>query len=128
MLSEMAETINSTGRRKIAKLEMSVADPDVLNEKTEELIAQAEKAGSMTSRQTSEGDEELTDFDIDVFTKDYRLASSNTRKKEHVFGRVETSRGEWNLSENESLDRHRDRFNEGPALQRYVTSRLIRPP
>ncbi|KAF2647791.1 protein DML1 [Lophiostoma macrostomum CBS 122681] len=127
MLHELAETINSTGKRRIAKLEMSVADPDVLDEKSEELIAQAEKAGSMTSRPTSEsGEEQLTDFDIDIFTKNYRLASTNMRKKEHVFGRVESSRGEWTLPENENTDRHHNRFSNGPALQRYVTSRPTR--
>jgi hypothetical protein len=73
----------------------------------------------MTSRRTSEDDEELNKFDIDAFTRDYRVAT-RPGKKEHVFGRAEVSRGDWNFSdESESRDPH-DRFNQGPSMQRYV--------
>lgn len=123
-LSDLEETMNSTGKRRIAKLELSIADPDVLSEKATEQIAQAEKVGSTTSERTKEeDDDQLNEFDIDTFTKDYRTApSTRKRAREHIFGRVESSRGDWNLSSSgETRDPH-DRFREGPALQRYVTS------
>lgn len=120
-LHDLGETFNSTGKRRIAKFGMSVADPDVLSEKASEQIAQAEKAGSTTSHRTSEGDnDQLADFDIDAFTKDYRIGRSNPQKREHIFGRAEASRGEWNLAEDR--DPH-DRFSEGPVVQRCVTSK-----
>jgi hypothetical protein len=116
-LQDLEDTINSTGKRRIAKFEMSIADSEVLLDNASTEVAQAEKAGSMTSRQTSEGDGELSSFDIDVFTRDYRVAL-RSGKKEHVFGRAEVSRGSWSLSEDgEARDPH-DRFNRGPALQR----------
>ena len=126
-LQDIEDSFNSTGKRRIAKLEMSVADPEVLAEKADERIAQAEKVGSMPSRQTSEGnDDGLTAFDIDTFTRDYRAASTRAKKKEHIFGRAESSRGEWNLCESgEGRDPH-DGFDQGPAVQRYVTFRSTR--
>jgi hypothetical protein len=123
-LQDIEDTINSTGKRRIAKFEMSIADPDVLSDNACEENAQAEKTGSMTSRHTSEGDEELSKFDLDVFTRDYRVATPRLSKKEHVFGRAEVSRGNWSLSdESEPCDPH-DRFNQGPSLQRYVNRPL----
>jgi hypothetical protein len=118
-LQDLEDTINSTGKRRIAKFEMSIADPDVLSDNTSRDNAQVEKSGSMTPRHASEGDDQLSGFDIDTFTRDYRVASKS-RKKEHIFGRAEVSRGDWNLSEDgEAHDPH-DRFNQGPAVQRYV--------
>ncbi|EAT90122.2 hypothetical protein SNOG_01910 [Parastagonospora nodorum SN15] len=120
-LQDLEDTINSTGKRRIGKFEMSIADPEVLSENYSKEMAQAEKTGSMTSRRTSEDDEELSSFDIDVFTRDYR-AVSRSGKKEHVFGRAEVSRGDWNLTDdNEARDPH-NRFNQGPTLQSYPTS------
>lgn len=116
-LQDIEDTINSTGKRRVAKLEMSIADPDVLSEHAINDVTHAEKAGSITSRDTSEDDGPLDSFDIDVFTRDYRIAS-RPGKKEHVFGRAEASRGNWDLSEeNGGRDPH-DRFDQGPALQR----------
>jgi hypothetical protein len=119
-LGNLEEVINSTGKRRIAKLEMSVADPAVLSEEASAHITQPEKSGSTVSRQTSDDDDQLADFDIDVFTKDYRNSSSRIGKKEHIFGRVESSRGEWTISSIDERDPH-DRFAEGPTVQKYVT-------
>lgn len=116
-LQDLEATFNSTGKRRVAKLELSVADPDVLSEKASAQIAQAEKTGSTTSHQTSDHDEQLTSFDIDTFTKDYRIGTSRPSKRNHIFGRAEAARGDWNLAEDR--DPH-DRFGDGPALQRYV--------
>jgi len=118
-LQDLENTINSTGKRRIAKLEMSAADPEVLSDKAFDEAEKAEKVGSMTSRQTSEGDDRLSHFDIDTFTRDYRTATRKG-KKEHVFGRAEAYRGEWALSEDNERDPH-DRFDNGPAVQRYVS-------
>ncbi|KAF2120000.1 tubulin domain-containing protein [Lophiotrema nucula] len=123
-LQNLEEIINSTGKRRIAKLEMSIADPDVLEEKAEDRIAQAEKAGSTGSKRESDGDEELTSFDIDVYTKDYRIGSAGRARKEHIFGRAEASRGEWDIAENDERDPH-DRFSDGPAVQRYSAPLLF---
>jgi hypothetical protein len=41
-LQDLEDTINSTGKRRIAKFEMSVADPDVLSEKPPNEVAPAE--------------------------------------------------------------------------------------
>jgi hypothetical protein len=118
-LQDLEDTINSTGKRRIAKFEMSVADPDVLSESISRDNAQVEKSGSMTPRHASEGDDQLSGFDIDTFTRDYRV-TSKSRKKEHIFGRAEILRGDWNLPEDgETHDPH-DRFNRGPAVQMYV--------
>jgi hypothetical protein len=127
-LQDLEATFNSTGKRRVAKLELSVADPDVLSEKASAQIAQAEKTGSITSHQASDGDEQLTDFDIDTLTKDYRIGASRPSKRSHVFGRAEAARGDWNLTEDR--DPH-DRFGNGPALQRYVAFKVplcISPP
>ncbi|KAL1598691.1 mtDNA inheritance, partitioning of the mitochondrial organelle [Paraconiothyrium brasiliense] len=121
-LQDIEATFNSTGKRRVAKLELSVADPDVLSEKASAQIAQAEKAGSITSHQTSEADEQLTSFDIDAFTLEYRIGASCPTKREHVFGRAEVARGDWNLIEDR--DPH-DRFGDGPALQRFATPLLF---
>lgn len=121
-LQDMEVAFNSTGKRRVAKFEMSIADPDVLEEKADEQIAQAEKGGSMTSKTASDVDDHLTEFDIDAFAKDYRISSRNSHKKEHIFGRSEVSRGEWTLSEDGTERDPRDRFRDGPAVQRYVTS------
>lgn len=122
VLHDLEETFNSTGKRGIAKLEMSIADPDVLSEKASEQIVRAEKVGSTTSGLPSEGDEDqLGEFDMDVFTKDYRLTMARPKRREHIFGRAEASRGEWNLAEDRD---RRDRFGKGPTVQRYVTSEI----
>lgn len=124
-LQDLENTINSTGKRRIAKLEMSFADPDVLADKASDKAEQAEKVGSMTSRQTSEGDDRLSNFDIDTFSRDYRTATRKG-KTEHVFGRAEASRGEWALHQDNERDPH-DRFDSGPALQRYVSASFTTP-
>lgn len=95
---------------------MSLADPDVLSAKALDEVEQAEKVGSMTSRQTSENDDRLSNFDIDTFSREYRTVTKKG-KKEHVFGRAEASRGEWVLSQDNERDPH-DRFDSEPALQR----------
>jgi len=119
-LQDLEETFNSTGKRRIAKLELSVADPDVLAEKSSQQIAQAEKVGSTASPTASDVDEEqMTAFDIDMFSKDYRVANFRSRRNEHVFGRVETSRGEWNFADDRDP---RDRVAEAPTIQRYVAT------
>ncbi|EMD66217.1 hypothetical protein COCSADRAFT_179550 [Bipolaris sorokiniana ND90Pr] len=122
-LQDLEDTINSTGKRRIAKFEMSIADPNVLLDKAADIAESMAKLGSTRSRQASEGDDELTEFDIDVFTRDYRTATGKT-KKEHVFGRAEASRGEWLLSDDSENDPH-DRFNNGPAVQRYTAPLLF---
>jgi hypothetical protein len=123
-LQDVEDTINSTGKRRIAKFEMSIADPEVLSDNASKEATQAEKAGSMTSQHTSEGDDGLGSFDIDVFTRDYRVLARRPGRKEHIFGRAETSRGNWDLSEDDGGRDPHDRFNQGPALQRYVVSSL----
>jgi hypothetical protein len=116
-LQDLEDTINSTGKRRIAKFEMSIADPTVLSDNAPREPPQADKTGSMKSRPTSEGDEQLSNFDVDVFTRDYRI-NSKPGKKEHIFGRAEVSRGNWSLPEDgETRDPH-DRFYQGPVLQR----------
>lgn len=117
-LQDLENTINGTGKRRIAKLEMSIADPDVLSNKALDAAESAAQVGSITSRQKSEGDDQLANFDIDVFSRGYPAATSRA-KKEHVFGRAEASRGDWTLSENSERDPH-DRWDSGPAVQRYV--------
>jgi hypothetical protein len=109
-LQDLEDTINSTGKRRIAKFEMSIADPEVLSDKVPREDGQVEKTGSTTSQHTSEGDEQLSSFDIDAFTRDYRVASR----------RAEVSRGDWTLSKDNGAHDPHDRFNHGPALQRYV--------
>lgn len=131
-LQDMEETINSTGKRRIAKLGLSIADPDVLSSKVSTVTAQAEKSGSIVARQSSEDrddrDDILSSFDIDTFTKDYRIAGLGSRKKEHIFGRVESSRGEWSVLESGTERDPHDRFNEDPALQRYVSVHCMTAP
>ncbi|KAF2624888.1 protein DML1 [Macroventuria anomochaeta] len=123
-LQDIEDTINSTGKRRIAKFEMSIADPDVLSEKTTEGIARAEKAGSTTLRRTSESETQLSSFDIDAFSKDYRLASSKGSKKEHIFARAEACRGAWSLSDDAGRN-PRDKFGDGPGVKKYTTPLLF---
>ncbi|CAI6336674.1 unnamed protein product [Periconia digitata] len=123
-LQDLEDTFNSTGKRRIAKLSMSIADPDVLSERVTGENVQAEKAGSTGSHRASSGEEdELSEYDIDMFSKDYRIGVAKSGKKEHVFGRAEASRGDWNLGD--ERDPH-DRFGDGPAIQRFST-RLLFP-
>ncbi|KAL5115679.1 mtDNA inheritance, partitioning of the mitochondrial organelle [Pleosporales sp. CAS-2024a] len=118
-LQQVEDTINIGGKRRIAKFEMSIADPGELSENSTKESGLAEKAGSMTSRQTSEGDEEVSQFDIDVFTRDYRVASRSRKKKEHVFGRAQVSRGDWNLAGDSEAHNPHNRFHHGPLLQNF---------
>jgi len=118
-LQDIEDTINSTGKRRIAKFEMSVADPDVLSEKTTEEMARSEKVGSTGSRRTSENEAQLGSFDFDAFTRDYRVASHKGGKRNHIFARAEACRGAWSLSDDAGHN-PRDRFRDGPGLQRYV--------
>lgn len=119
-LQDIEDTINSTGKRRIAKFEMSVADPDILSEKTAEEMARAEKVGSADSRRMSEAEVHLGSFDFDAFTRDYRVASHKSGRREHIFARAEACRGAWNLSDDAGHN-PRDRFGDGPGLQRYVS-------
>lgn len=125
-LQDLENTINSTGKRRIAKFGTNIADPDVLSDKAFNEARNAEKVGSTISRQTGEGNQELANFDIDVFTRDYRSARGKG-KKEHIFGRAEATRGEWSVSEACERDPH-DRFYSGPAVQRYVIMNLFMQP
>jgi hypothetical protein len=118
-LQDIEDTINSTGKRRIAKFEMSIADPDILSKKTTEDMARAEKVGSTDSRRTSESETHLSSFDFDAFTRDYRVASHKGGKKDHIFARAEACRGAWSLSEGGGRN-PRDRYGDGPGLQRYV--------
>ncbi|KAH7080898.1 protein DML1 [Paraphoma chrysanthemicola] len=118
-LQDLEDTINSTGKRRIAKLELSIADPEVLSDNAAKEASQAEKSGSMTSQHTSEGDNGLGSFDIDVFTRDYRVLARRPGRKEHIFGRAESSRGNWDIAEDGGGRDPHDRFDQGPALQRY---------
>jgi hypothetical protein len=115
-LQELEQTINQNGNRRIAKLEMSIADPESLAEKT---TTKFERANTTESREDDDVERNLARFDIDVFTQDYRVGSKTNQKKEHVFGRVETVRGEWNTRSDGSDPR--DRYSEGPTVQRYVS-------
>src|SRR5690242_82542 len=115
-LQDIEDTINSTGRRKIAKFEMSLADPDSLSEKKDDALAKSEKAGSASLRSKSDGDIQMNDFDIDAFSKDYRLTSIKNTRKEYIFARAETHRGAWQVYD--AGRRPRDRFGVGPAVER----------
>ncbi|KAH7406869.1 tubulin domain-containing protein [Phaeosphaeria sp. MPI-PUGE-AT-0046c] len=125
-LQDLEDTINSTGKRRIAKLELSIADPEVLLDGASKANHQAEKSGSMTPRSTikTDSDDKLGNFDIDLFTRDYRV-NSKAGKKEHIFGRAEVSRGGWSLPQDEEANDPHDRFNNGPALQRYMAPVLF---
>ncbi|KAJ8112019.1 hypothetical protein OPT61_g5519 [Boeremia exigua] len=123
-LQDIEDTINSTGKRRIAKLGMSIANPDVLADKTTEGLANAQNAGSASSRHRGECNTDMSDFDIDAFTKDYRIASRKDVKREHIFARAESYRGAWQLSDDAGRD-PRDRFGDGPAVQRYIAPLLF---
>ncbi|KAF2203076.1 mtDNA inheritance protein dml1 [Delitschia confertaspora ATCC 74209] len=128
-LQDLEETINSTGNRRIAKLQMSIANPDLLEEKSNVKTAQAEKAGAKYRKlngksHDDDDDEELPEFDMDVFTIDYKIDSRKAQKREHIFGRAETYRGEWDISKNSERDPH-DRFSQRPAVQRYSAPLLF---
>ena len=56
---------------------------------------------------------------MDVFSKNYNIGSRSVLKREHVFGRVELSRGEWSGA-GETAERRPNRFDDGPRVQRYV--------
>ncbi|OCK74685.1 tubulin nucleotide-binding domain-like protein [Lepidopterella palustris CBS 459.81] len=124
---DMEEIFNFSGKRKIAKLEMSIADPDVLDGKVEAEAASAEKVSSQPTRaEDSESiDTQLTEFDIDMFTKDYKTLKSSHCKKEHIFGRAETSRGEWSSFEGTDARDPRNRFASSPIVQRYSAPLLF---
>jgi hypothetical protein len=64
-------------------------------------------------------DGDLTEFDIDLFTKNYGIGGVVQKKRDHVFGRIEANRGEWSLPTIEGMEPH-NRFNQGPVVQRYV--------
>lgn len=125
-LQDLEDTINSTGKRRIAKFGFNIADSEVLLNNAPKTEAQAEKSGSITPRHTSEADnnDKLSNFDIDVFSRNYRV-NSRPGKKEHIFGRAEISRGNWDLSEEEDAHDPHNRFNHGPALQRWVCLRCL---
>jgi len=117
-LQDIEDTINSTGKRRIAQFGMSIADPEVLSDKVQQATSHTEKSGSVTSRRASEDEDSLSRFDMDVFTREYRTAT-RTKETEHVFGRAEGLRGDWDLAGHDGRDPH-DRFDRGPSIQRYV--------
>lgn len=119
-LQDIEDTINSTGKRRIAKFEMSIAGPDVLSEKSLQGTAKAGKVGPTTPRRMNDGETQLSSFDIDVFSKDYRLTPSKASKIEHIFARAEACRGAWNLSDDAGRD-PRNIFGDGPGVQRCVS-------
>lgn len=120
-LQQLEETMNQTGKRRIAKLELSISDPNALDD-------ELGNGPNNTAPRTLDSDEQnvhsgqITAFDIDIFTHDYRL-SRIERKKDHVFGRVETKRGARYRTEAMEVD-PRSRFDDGPTVQRYVTTFL----
>ncbi len=116
-LQDIEDTINSTGKRRIAKLGASIVDPGNLAENTTEQLTNAQTAGSVMTRRDSESDSHMGVFDIDAFSKDYRLTSNKKPKREHIFARAEAYRGAWQLSDDTGRD-PRDRFGDGPAVQR----------
>ncbi|XPS75755.1 mtDNA inheritance, partitioning of the mitochondrial organelle [Ascochyta lentis] len=122
-LQDIEDTINSTGKRRIAKFEMNIADPDALSDKLDR-TARAEKVGHSSSRRTSESEAQLSSFDIDTFSKDYRLASSRVSKREHIFARAEACRGPWSLPDDAGRN-PRDRYGDGPGIQRYTAPLLF---
>jgi len=128
-LQTMEEIINSTGKRRIAKFELSVSDPNELSKARAAENAQFQHSHtSNTTRKDIFADDEvrLTRFDMDLFSRDYKIRTSKDHKKEHVFGRTEAARGEWEVAQGADRDPH-DRFGDGPALQRYVTTLFFQP-
>jgi hypothetical protein len=127
-LNDLEETINSTGKRKIAKLEMSVADVDVLEDKVVVEAAQADKVGAVVTRQDESDSkyDQLNDFDADLSSKEFDNGRRGARRrKEHVFGRAEASRGAWHISQgSERRDMHSG-YHDGPIVQRYVLLPLL---
>lgn len=118
-LQDIENIINSTGKRRIAKFEMSIADPDVLSQKADERLAKAATAQTTNARDVNEDVIKTTSFDMDVFSKDYPLVSKKDNRSEHIFTRAEAYRGAWDLAERGGRD-PRDRFGDGPAIERYV--------
>ncbi|KAF2276862.1 tubulin nucleotide-binding domain-like protein [Westerdykella ornata] len=121
-LADLEQIVNLTGKRPIGKIEMSIADPDVLTNKASPDVMEVEKVTSRvaTPRGEEVGNENgLDEFDIDVFTKDYRTAGAPKRRRDHIFGRVGISRGDWSKSPNDEYGA-RDRFNDGPLVERHV--------
>lgn len=116
-LQDIEDTINSTGRRRIAKFEMSIANPEVLSKKSAEALAEAKEVGTTTSNRKSGNDSKLSAFDIDSFSKDYKLAMTKDIKREHIFARAESYRGAWQLLDDPGR-RPRDRYGDGPAVER----------
>ncbi|KAF2744682.1 protein DML1, partial [Sporormia fimetaria CBS 119925] len=124
-LTVLEDAINSTGKRRVAKLAFSTADPDALAERSER---QEDKGVNGASSKTQNGDADdsgVAEFDMDLFSREYRVPGKRQKEKtEHVFGRVETLRGNWGTPEGKSRDPH-DWFGSGPALQRFTTSQLF---
>lgn len=118
-LQDIENIINSTGKRRIAKFEMSIADPDVLSQKADERLAKAATAQTTNARDMNEDVTKMANFDMDAFSKDYPLVSKKDNRSEHIFARAEAYRGAWDLSERGGRD-PRDRFGDGPAVERYV--------
>ncbi len=80
-LQDIEDTINSTGKRRIAKFEMSVADPEVLSEKWLNDGANTEKTSSMTRQKTSESETSPSRFDVDFFTTKVRCPIQADHKR-----------------------------------------------
>jgi len=123
-LQDIENIINSTGKRRIAKFEMSIADPEVLSQKADERLAKAAAAQTTNARDMNEDVTKMTSFDMDAFSKDYPLVSKKDNRSEHIFARAEAYRGAWDLSERGGRD-PRDRFGDGPAVERYEASLLF---
>ncbi|KAH6644632.1 protein DML1 [Boeremia exigua] len=123
-LQDVEDTINSTGRRRIAKFGMSIADPNVLSENAKDALGAAGKDKSALLEHQSRSDNQMSSFDIDAFSKDYKLAFIKERKREHIFARAEAYRGAWQMSDDSGRS-PRDRFGDGPAVERYTTPLLF---
>ncbi|KAF2143481.1 uncharacterized protein K452DRAFT_269038 [Aplosporella prunicola CBS 121167] len=146
--AEMEAAFNNGGNRRIAELSMSVADPEALTARLREEEEAAEKAreakmgkpGAGKPPRPSRAYEGLDEEDdenqgaraldvefLGIGPEQVQRGMGGRKKRVHVFGRVDSLRGDWEQAEKieEQNAKARDRFAGSKMVQRYTTPLLF---
>lgn len=142
-LSDFETTISNDGKRRIAQLDYSVADPASLSgaaangHSGNDSRVNGNGNGHATNGHSYEDDDPTQPAELDIDMTPYHAdpssssSSSSTRQAQRskgtVFGQSRTMRGKWKstLEIEETNIAARDRFSSGPRMQDHQSSLLF---
>lgn len=134
MLGDMEMAINRDGMRRIADLELSATDPSQLLDSTNGDTSQRDtRMMNGVDKTTSDEETENERYDIRLFDSQVgsqvQTVNGHSNARDHIFGRVESFRGNWKPLEEieEGNIAARDRFASSgdTTILRYQTDLLF---